>query len=82
MVCIHVCECTGVYAGKSLHVGVRFCTHPCTQMHVQGSSGGSWEQEISGSVGTPMRVLESTGPGSTAPQHCALHNSLEDGTER
>ena len=37
MVCIHVCECTGVYAGKSLHVGVWFCTHPCTQMHMQGS---------------------------------------------
>ena len=77
-----VCECTGVCAEKSLHVGVWFCTHPYTQMRVQGGSGGSWEREISGSGGSPARVLESTGPGSTAPQHCALHNSLQDGTER
>ena len=50
---LHVCECTGVCAGKSLHVGVWFCTHPYTQMRVQGGSGGSWEQEISGGGATP-----------------------------
>ena len=60
--------------------------HRCVVLHTcshteQGSSGGSLEQEIPGRGGTHMRVLESTELGSTAPQHCALHNSLQDGME-
>ena len=34
-----VCVNAQVCVGKSLHLGVWFCTHPCTQMRMQGSSG-------------------------------------------
>lgn len=82
--CARVClwVCAGVWIHVRVHVQgcvhvsacffTRVCVHRGAPALPQKSFLG--EAELT-------RDCWSTGPGSTALQHCALHSSLQDGTE-
>ena len=77
-VCGYTCVCT--YRGVCKSVSACQCLFFHTRVRAQGCTSTAPE-EFSGGGRTHTRLLESTGPGSTALQHCALHSSLQDGTE-
>ena len=72
----HACARTGVCANRCLHVSACFFTRVCVHRGAPALPQKSFlgEAELT-------RDCWSTGPGSTALQHCALHSSLQDGTE-
>lgn len=80
--CVQVCGYMSVcmYRGVCKSVSACQCLFLHMRVHAQGCTSTALE-EFSGEGRTHTGVLESTGSGSTAPQHCALHNSLQDSME-
>lgn len=77
---VGVCRCVDTRACARTGVCACQCLLFHTRVRAQGCTSTAPE-EFSGGGRTHTRLLESTGPGSTALQHCALHSSLQDGTE-